>query len=601
MQPAAVLLYDAQGCAPVFVVDLDSSKAGVDAVESDLAAIEALLETAGLQARFSDRSVSGGRHLYVPLAMPVPHFEARQVAIALEQLHESVDAMPMRGATDGCIRPPGAWHRRGGHQVLDGTLQDAEAALDAPNDPLAWARFVDEVLAKLDAHRTASHEGTDTPDQAGTPATLLALVPPDRRNAPAGTPTPAHQAEDELEDQLEPLRGFNEPDAGYQHIARTGEYDTGRYKTPSDAREAVIWACVASGWAFRDVVRRLHDGTWPGLAGFFARYSDAQRHGAMRRDWRKAVDFEKRRRTARGDSRVRTATTSGRKTQAGGRREGKTHQRPGAHSGVERFVREWLVAVQLIYGPDADLTLRSLLAGMAQMAVLSGTTDIEIGNRGLAVAAATDNGTISRLIQMLLAEPSDRAVIDLVQEARGVRARVITLRIPPLLAPTCAATPWRRGRIHGIRAAFRELGRAAAFVYDVLEQLDEARGGRAIAQKARLSPSATYEALATLAAWGLATNTGNGWRIGKASLARLAECFGVDDKVREQIERYRADRRSWWTWLIEHGHLDPAWVERRTTPPPQPHPPPRIAWDDDTSCVDLLARTLDAQLCVHAG
>ncbi len=614
---AAVLLYDALGCAPVFVVDLDSSKADASVVDADHAAIVQLLDEAGLAARFSDRSVSGGRHLYVPLCTPVPHFEARQVAIALEELFATVDAMPMRGATEGCIRPPGAWHRHGGHQVLDEPIEAAEAALDQPNDDDAWRRFVDLVTTKTADGR---HNTPRTP-ATHEPVALTPLRPAYHNVAQASPLSSPPAGPGEIEDQLEPLHGWSEPSADYQHIARTGVYDPARYPrrdgkptTPSDVRQRVIWGCVAAGWSFGDVVRRVHDGTWPGLASFYARYSDGQRHGALQHDWRRAIAHERRRRQGAGErehasksnrgTSVRTTTTRGRKTQAGGSQgPAQNEQAPArTRSEVERFVREWLVAVELLHGPATDLTLRSLLVALAQMAILTGRTDFEVGNRGLAVAAATDNGTISRHLKRLLAEPSDRALVDHVQQARGVRAHVIALRIPALLAPACAARPWRRGRIHGIRAPFRELGRAAAFVYDVLEQLDAPAGGRDIAARARLSPAATYEALQVLAAWGLATNTSTGWILGDASLAHLAEAFGVDDAVRAQIERYRADRRTWWNWLVGRGLLDSSWVTARTTPPPQPEPPPPPPrWSDDTSLVELLQRELGAEVIELAG
>ncbi|WP_215817427.1 hypothetical protein [Pimelobacter sp. 30-1] len=681
-----MLLYDQRGCAPVFVVDLDSSKAtagtvvdagvdGVDGVDEDLAAIEALMDDAGLSARFSDRSVSGGRHLYVPLRTPVSYFEARQVAVALEELFATVDAMPMRGLTDGCIRPPGAWHRRGGHQVLDGPIEAAEAALDAPNDDTAWHAFAHTVLeaaeaardvsrsAERDTSQVASRDTSTTaaendalsqpPDTARTTALAahgqtVALFPLNgigeryegadthETHEAAGTATRRHSkrarsplsspasvphspADAAGEEQLEPLRGWTEPAADYQHIARTGEYDPEEYRradgrpaTDSDVRQRLIWSCVAAGWEFGDVVRRLHDGTWRGLAGLYARYSDQQRHGALRRDWRKAVDHERRRRQRRSErdkrafhapqeSRVRTTTTSGRKTQRARAQEASNSTM--TRSQVERFVREWLAAVELLSQPTSDLTARAVLYTFAALALSKGTVELDVGNRSLAIGADTDNGTVSRLLRQLLNEPSDRALLDHVQNGRGIHAHVVALRIPPLLAPACAAKPWRRGRIHGIRAAFRELGRAAAFVYDVLEQLDEPAGGRDIAARARLSPSATYEALQALAAWGLATRVDGGWTLGDASLAHLAELFGIDEAVRAQIQRYRDERRAWWTWLVDHGLLDPAWIARRTAPPPQaehPPPPAPTRWTDDTSCVELLQRELDA-VVIAAG
>lgn len=589
MQPAAVLLYDERGRAPVFVVDLDTGKAGHDAVETEVAAIEALMDAAGLHARFGDASVSGGRHLYVPLATPVPFGEAREAAVALEVLFASVDAMPMRGLEGGCIRPPGAWHRRGGHQVLTGTLEAAEAALNAPNNELAWRRFLDTLRARVPHAADIAARHSDYTGENGHPRPL---DPPHHSHG-----TDAGQVV-ELE-QLTPLAGWNEPDGRYQHIARTGEYDPRRYQSASEARQGVLWACAASGWAFGDVVRRLEDGTWPGLASFYAKYR--ARHTAVAADWRAAVEHEKRRRGNQGDSAVRKCTTSGHKTRRG--EEKPPAPAPGrlTSRGVQQFVREWLAAVDLLHGPETDLAMRALLYTLAEMAVLTERIEVQVGNRSLAIGSASDHGTVSRVLRRLLAEPADRALVDVIQEAHGVQAHVIQLRIPALLAAHCAAKPWRRGRVHGIRAAFRDLGRAAAFVYDALERVDGPIGGRELAAAARISVSATYDALAVLSAWGLATNTGAGWIVGDASLARLAEQFGTDEAVRAQIERYRNDRRAWWAWLVAKGLLDPAWVERRTTPPPQPEPPPCTAWAEDTSVVELLVRELGAQVIDLAG
>src|SRR5690606_35214182 len=95
-------------------------------------------------------------------------------------------------------------------------------------------------------------------------------------------------------------------------------YDTGRYATASEARQAVIWAAVAAGWALVDVARRLQDGTWPGLAAMYARYRPDSRHGALVRDWKAAVQHEKQRRSAAGSTAVRVGPTSRNQTHARG-------------------------------------------------------------------------------------------------------------------------------------------------------------------------------------------------------------------------------------------------------------------------------------------
>jgi hypothetical protein len=318
-QPAAVLVYDRDGCAPVFCIDLDSSRGGVDAVDRDFRSLAAILSRSGLTHWFSDRSPNGGRHIYVPLAQPAPFTEARAVAVALAAMTPTLDASPMRSIESGCLRPPGARHRTGGHQVLDGPVEAAVAALRAPNPPQAWQKLMAEI--RIDSEAPAAHD-----------------------------PAFGRFNGDDVDEQLEPLRGWTEPDADFQRIARTGEYPA-KYATDSEARQGVVWSAAACGFAFTDLVRRLEDGTWRGLAALYARYPAAHRHGAVARDWREAITFEKRRRQAGQESSVRVRPTSGLKTHRG------AHRAPAAN----QEVRAWLTAVDLLLGPGTDPSQRAVL------------------------------------------------------------------------------------------------------------------------------------------------------------------------------------------------------------------------------------------------
>src|SRR5699024_4780692 len=78
-------------------------------------------------------------------------------------------------------------------------------------------------------------------------------------------------------------------------IARTGMYDTNRYSTPSEARQAVITASVRAGLALVEVIRRTETGIWPGLAAMYRRYGTGHRK-ALTRDWTKAQAWLKQQR-----------------------------------------------------------------------------------------------------------------------------------------------------------------------------------------------------------------------------------------------------------------------------------------------------------------
>ncbi|GAA1836179.1 hypothetical protein GCM10009795_096680 [Nocardioides hankookensis] len=562
--PAAVRVYDVNGCAPVFVVDLDSAKSSASQVERDFDALIGLLERTGLRSWFSDHSPNGGRHVYVPLTEPAPFEEVRAAARLLAGRLRTVDPLPLASIDSGCIRPPGARHKSGGHQVLDGPVEHAEAALDAPNDTRAWQRF----RAELSRH------------------TAPLASPASGSSMSSGSTTA------DPEGRLPALPGHLKPSEAFQTIARTGEYPTTRYASPSEARQAVLWAAVAAGWSFVDVARRVEDGTWAGLASFYARYRPHQRHNALSRDWRKAYMFETRRREAHEKTSVRLRPTSPQKSHGA---EGSSPVPVGSvqvagRGDASARVREWLAAVDLLHGSDSDLGVRAVLYALAEAAVLTGSLTVEHGNRALAIGTGLHERSVGRALQVLLDEPPDRALIDLVRPARGVRANAYELRIPALLVPACEAKPWRAGRVHAIRPVFRELGLAAAFVYAALEREQAGQnssgdtsapiGGRELAAKARVGVTATYDALATLAAHGLAerapagSDGPGGWILGTASLTQLAEAWGIADTIRAQIERYRAERRAWRRWLVEHGLLDPQFVDATRAPPP---PPPRTA------------------------
>jgi len=602
-QPSAVLLYDDAGLLPVFVVDLDSSKHGVSQVDVDHELLAGLLDETGC-SWFSDHSPNGGRHVYIPLATALAFHDVQPIAVAMCERLPSMDRQPLAGLVQGCLRPPGAWHSTGGHQVLDQPLSHAIAALDAPSSPQAWARFVSSFPSP------AIPQGEPAPRLA-TPR--LGTVDAPVRHSDEGARLPA-------------LRGYTEPDARFQQIARTGEYEPTAYASPSEARQAVLWAAAASGWSLTDVVTRLEDGTWRGLAAMYAKYRTRARQ-ALAREWHRAQAFERARREHRGHTptarhrsssapgtettsaeSVRGSLTSRSKTRRG-RAQGPLaggSARPvaGSRSEVREWVAAWTVACDFIYAKQdgqegANPALRAVLRVLGQIAVQTNSLVVDHGQRACAIAAGVDDSTVGRYLRELREEPSDRAVIQLVEPARGVKAHAYELRIPPLLRAACERqAQTRRGAMHhGIRPAFRELGLVAAFVYEALEHhhrngtgpLD----GRTLATDARLGKTATYNALQDLAAWGLADRVPGGWQLGTASPARVAEAFGVDEAVRAQITRYRAERIAWWHWLADRGLLDSSRLDQirpRPAPPPEQQPPP----PDDTSLLDLLHRELGA-------
>ena len=116
-------------------------------VDDQAAALGQLLERFG--GRYvADVSPSGGRHVYVLFAAPLPWLELRDVARALALRFPSIDTAPM-SSLGGQISPPGSRHKCGGWRVLSMPLEEARAAVEHPNGPEVWAALLDELAAEL--------------------------------------------------------------------------------------------------------------------------------------------------------------------------------------------------------------------------------------------------------------------------------------------------------------------------------------------------------------------------------------------------------------------------------------------------------------------
>jgi hypothetical protein len=239
--PAAVPTYSAAGDTRVLVIDLDASRGGADAVRRDASAVTDLVRAAGGRV-IVDESPSGGRHVYVPLTVPVGFHDARNLALAVALRTPSMDPSPNQNLTDGLIRPPGSVHPSGGHQVLHGPLAAAQQLAIAGNPPAVLEQLRALLATELTAV-TATHTGHGDPSAV-------------REEDVDGAP------------HVPRASGPRELAADYLRIATTGLYDTTRYRSPSEARQAVLAAAVSAGLNLPQVLTRLETGVWPGLASF---------------------------------------------------------------------------------------------------------------------------------------------------------------------------------------------------------------------------------------------------------------------------------------------------------------------------------------------
>ncbi|WP_240471863.1 MarR family transcriptional regulator [Pseudarthrobacter phenanthrenivorans] len=517
--PAAVRIFGKDGtCAAIFL-DFDSSVAGQDWVQADVRAVQTWLHSVG--ARWiEDYSPNGGRHVYVPLAQRVTFSEARDLVEALGTRYRTLDKTPHQNLLHGCMRTPGSPHKRGGHQELAMSLSMAYDIARRPNSAAVWAAMTADLAAEIKAVRALRQEETFTPTAADAPVI----------DQPVGRMSRAMQV-----------------------LAQTGMYDTNRYATDSDARQAVIVGAAAAGLELVDVERRMLQGTWPGLASFYARYAARHRLPALRRDWMKALSYlSKNPANGDGKNNVRRSPTSQPNTQAAGVKVSSQISNPDAE---HRFIRTWRNALRIrevnYQQSRTGMARRMVLRALGEAAHMTASRFIEFGVRSIAVATGLDHTTVGLHLRELRSEKDP--LVTLVEEARGTKGDLYMLTVPEELKTAAEDASWQKGKIHALRPVFRELGLPAAFVYEALEH-SPGLSTMEIVRATRLSRSAVHEALEILTAWNMVTrDAGRSWSVvAGTSLTQLAEYFGVLEAVATQIHRYRNDRIIWREWLARN-------------------------------------------------
>lgn len=517
--PAAVRIFGKDGTCRALFFDFDSSVDGADRVDADVYLFTSWLYKHGIRW-IADHSPNHGRHIYIPLAERLPFHEARELVEAIGTRYRSLDKSPHQSIDRGCMRTPGAVHKRGGHQILDMSLSMAYDIARRPNAAHSIRSLKDDLQAEIAGVRALRLEQSyEAPEDGGTKID-----------------SPRNQMTRRMLD-----------------IATKGIYDTARYSSPSEARQAVLVAAAAAGLSLTDVDRRMKQGLWPGLAQFFSRYAPAHRSTALKRDWDKAFAHIKANQKPHEDGKnnVHKYPTSQPPTQ----RQGLLGPSIVGSDHEHRFIRTWrnaLAVAEVRYrGSRQGLARRMVLRALGAAAHMTGTRFIEFGVRSIAVATGMDHTTVAAHLRALRQEAEP--LITQVVEAKGTHADQYMLTIPPGLQSAAEEISWRAGKLHSLRPAFRELGLPSAFVYEALEQSSTPLSTMQLVETTALSRTAVTEALDILAAWKLVSRGGpdnRGWSVDPSgSLAWLAEYLGVVETVTSQITRYREERAAWHSWL----------------------------------------------------
>lgn len=547
--PAAVHIYDDDGMTRVLAADFDVKLARArgaadpaEQVTADAAAFAALIASCGARG-FGDVSPNGGRHGYVLWAAPVHHEDISRVALALARRFPSLDPSPMLGRRHGIIRPPGSRHRTGGYQLLTSPLGHARRCAAEPNGPAAWNRLLTALADDLAAVGRGESPAPSGPETAPDGAAWRL----DEHGAPwlprPGGKVPRLRADLEL-------------------TAVTGFYDATRYPTSSEARLAVLGSAAARGWRLEDIAARLRGGRWDGLNGFYGKYPGRQRDRRLAAEWKKAVA------SAYGRDSGRPGHT--RENYHGGGAPGRRDHESGSATDYRDYeqIRRWdcsLRAGEQQRWPGAHgITIRLVVRALAAAAQLTGSVVIEFGARSLGLLACLDHSTVARVLAELREE--NDPYLELLQRGRGLRADLYALRIPEAHASAAAWRRWRPGRF-GVHPVFRVLGGAAALLCEQLTA--EPVRTTDLPDLTGLSATTVSEALAELAAHGIAVRERQGWRRGPAALGDVAEQLGVPELIEALQARYRDERERWRGRLM----LVPA-------PPAAPPPADDIPWPD---------------------
>ena len=516
----AVMIHGVDGTVQTLCLDLDTSKALQSVVDADAAAIGALLASCGL--RFvADHSPSGGRHIYVPLVERLAAEDARELVEALGTRFPSIDPGPHQNVTDGCIRPPGSLHKSlVGHQVLDTELVEAYDVMRRRNPSFAvdaLRRALAASIYQVRARRTARN--------------LPRLV--------VDTMTPAT---DPMDGNML-MRG-----SVLRQVARTGIYDSARYKSASEARMAVLnHLCV---WQVS--LSEIQDRLETDFAGLNALYGTTdRRERLLAQEWANAVAWiaQKPGRTPAGRKHGNKSDTEPPLTHSGGVLPLRSSASVMAEINDLENVLYAVLDQRLARRGREGITLRFLLRAVLGFARAKESLVVDVGCRAFAVNMGQHHGTIARLLPRLVKYSG--GMLSKIEDAQGKKADVYLLSLPEQWKDVAKASAWRKGKIHGIRPVFRALGAPAALVYEFIERGRHSPTTAEIVRSTGLSRPTVAKELNTLAELSMVERHHGTWLIiGTANLGAIAEWLGVYQEYEEHRALVKAQRRQW------HAHLE---------------------------------------------
>ncbi|MEN6431196.1 MAG: hypothetical protein ABFC80_10210, partial [Coriobacteriales bacterium] len=495
-----------RGWTRLLVLDLDANEHGAAAVSRDAQGLRRLVTSAGGAIVEDFNPGSGGRHLLVPLAEPVRLDSVRPVLNVLKRLYPTLDVAPMVNTETGCIVPPGSFTKEGSRRQLVGTITAASDALVSRSGRGLLPRLLAEVgstAAVVDRAHAQSRSRSICGKQRLSEDLILTTPLPDR------------------------ILAFAE----HGHRQKY-------WPTRSEARQAVLTACVLRGWSLQDVM--VAAVRWAGFKDAYAHYAKPAKQ--ITADWNKAFTW--------AEANAPKFRSAGHKTKPQRGLLGTA-----LHSTWLADSRRW--ALSNLRGRSLHSTLNVLQAVAACAAVAGEIVNevacVEVGIRSLSLAAGMMSETS---VAEVLAELRDTPGSPLLRVRRA--AGVLADRYA-LVAPSLRETdPIRRARarVEPVHIAWRELGPHLRTVYELIIHEGLTHPADVFAA-AHIGTSAGHDALDVLTTVGLIRRSRGGVEPGDISLDDIATAQELDHRREETIARFKRERNEWRMWLELRGHLEP--------------------------------------------
>ncbi|MFI9507356.1 hypothetical protein [Nocardia sp. NPDC052566] len=607
------------------VFDFDTKLGGSVAVARDAARLKVWLRECGGRWISDHNPGNGGRHVVVPLAAgeTFRRVNVEPVMRLLAARLPTLDIGPMVNERTGALTPPGSATKEGCHRILDGSITEALDVLDKRSEPGLIARLRallgDTIQSTTAASSSADRHSTQS---ANTPGL-------DQHDELPRDLWEGHGSDARLRDHWRLTSPIPEAPA---HFAATGTMPTdGRWPSPSEARQSVLYHSALRGLRLTDIQTRIADTSntgWAGLTAAYARY-DLHRTRALNADWTKACQY---------------ASQNIRILQSHGHSEPELHTPPVVGNESKRPATPETAHTRWLAGATAWVhlswpglpyrwTVLAVLQALAYAAYVAGETGadgtplVEVGVRSLGMfAGLMPFTTLADVLAHIRELPG--APVHRIRRAAGTladRYSLVTAHHHDNLDRAVEPVARDRVQVAAVHDAWRVIGLNKRAVYELITHTGLTRPADIFAA-ARISARTGHDILAELARDGL-INRGHGTVApGETTLDDIARRHGLYAERAERLAEIKKQRRDWRTWLeIRHGMVpDPEadndsptpaapwdddqafneaiWAfQMASGPPPDPHPfpdNPDISpdSDDDDVAIALLQDMLGAQL-----